>query len=126
MNTQTTTTAKCSMTSSFSEDQNPHSERPVTTWAVQWEKGSGYQIDTNSDERVNVKANVPQGEVIPAVAPDPKLSGSIVEWWCVVSKIDAITGEVGAVHGPYTSREAAQSLIDEGRVNGLPAPMTLI
>ena len=119
MTTQTTTTAGF-MTSSFSEDTNPHSERGVTTWTVQWDKGAGYQIDTSDPEATtNVKANIPPQAIIPPTAPDPVVPVA-GQWWCVVDE-----SGLGTIYGPYLTEAAAQSLIDDGKATGNVVSMEL-
>jgi len=108
------------MTSSFAEDQNPHSERAVTTWSVQWDQGAGYQISTDPDaEPTNVKANIPKQAIIPPDAPDPVVPVA-GQWWCVVDE-----SGLGTIFGPYLTEAAAQSLIDDGKANGNVVQMEL-
>lgn len=81
--------------------------KPTETWTVNWEPQIGYQIETGNPDSA-VKINLPPQAIIPATAPDPVVP-TARQWWCVVSEEG-----LGAIHGPYLTEAAAQSLVDEG------------
>ena len=92
----------------------------VHTWEVQYDPTIGYKVNTdaNGDAEI-VYPKVPPQAVIPAVTPDPVMP-TAKQWWCVISE-----SGLGTIYGPYLTQAAAQSLIDEGKADGVVQPMNL-
>lgn len=80
----------------------------VHTWEVQFDPTIGYKVNTDATTFPKVSTHA----IVPAVSKD-KAMPDAKQWWCVICQRDE-----GTIYGPYLTKAAAQSLIDEGKADG--------